>query len=490
MPDRDANRFTARAARYARVGANMGGVAARMAGTRLFGANGQITNAAALTQALGGLKGPMMKVAQMMATIPDLLPPEYADELQKLQSDAPPMGAAFVKRRMQAELGSEWQGKFGSFDLRPAAAASLGQVHKGTTPDGAPVACKLQYPDMQSAVEADLKQLDWLFGLHRQFSAAIDTRDIATEIGDRLREELDYEHEARNAALYGDILVGTDLVRVPQVHKDLSTKRLLTLGWLDGEKLLTFKDADENTRNRLAEAMFKAWWFPMSQYAVIHGDPHPGNYTVFRDAGGAPGGINLLDYGCIRIFPPRFAAGVVDLYHGFLRGDDAQIVHAYEQWGFRNLSKDLIETLTIWARFIYAPLLTDRVRTVADGVAPGQYGRREAFLLHRALKEKGPVKVPREFVFMDRAAIGLGSVFLHLDARLNFHRLYNELIADFDVVTLARRQSAALSPRRTASFGVNPGGRVRHPPASLQRAGRLFGVRPLALQREGCDSSA
>ena len=84
------------------------------------------------------------------------------------------------------------------------------------------------------------------------------------------------------------------------------------------------------------------------------------------------------------------------------------------------------------------------MRTVADGVAPGQYGRREAFLLHQALKQKGPVKVPREFVFMDRAAIGLGSVFLHLDARLNFHRLYNELIADFDTATLAARQTAAL----------------------------------------------
>ena len=101
MKDSEANRFAARAARYARVGVNMGGVAARMAGGRLFGRQAaRLTNAAALTQALGGLKGPLMKVAQMMSTIPDLLPPEYADQLQALQNDAPPMGAAFVKRRM------------------------------------------------------------------------------------------------------------------------------------------------------------------------------------------------------------------------------------------------------------------------------------------------------------------------------------------------------------------------------------------------------
>src|SRR3712207_2032069 len=108
--DSEANRFSARAARYARVGANMSGVAARMAGNRLFGRDGQdASNAAAVAQALGGLKGPIMKVAKLLATIPDLIPPEYAAELQKLQSEAPPMGAAFVKRRMMAELGPDWQ---------------------------------------------------------------------------------------------------------------------------------------------------------------------------------------------------------------------------------------------------------------------------------------------------------------------------------------------------------------------------------------------
>ncbi|ACL55256.1 ABC1 kinase family protein [Methylobacterium nodulans] len=444
MSDTEANRFSARAARYARVGANMGGVAARMAGSRLLGRKGEeLSNAAALAQALGGLKGPIMKVAQLLATVPDLLPPEYAQELQKLQSEAPPMGAAFVKRRMAAELGADWQSRFGSFDLKPSAAASLGQVHRAATRDGAPLACKLQYPDMQSAVEADLKQLEFAFALHRRMRIAIDTREIAKEIGDRVREELDYLREAKHAALYSEVLRDIATVRVPGVHPGLTTKRLLTLDWLEGEKILTFAQAPLEIRNRLAHAMFKAWWHPFSRAAVIHGDPHLGNYTVFSE-GGEPQGINLLDYGCIRIFHPRFVGGVVDLYRGLLHDDQERIVHAYESWGFRRLNRELIDILNIWARFIYGPLLEDRVRTVADGVKPGEYGRRQAFEVHRALKERGPVTVPREFVFMDRAAVGLGAVFLHLRSELNYHRLFEAEIDRFSLDELAARQKMAL----------------------------------------------
>jgi predicted unusual protein kinase regulating ubiquinone biosynthesis (AarF/ABC1/UbiB family) len=447
MPtDREKNRFSARAKRYANVGTKVGGVAARMAGQRLFGAkpDDRSGNALALAAALGGLKGPIMKVAQLLATIPDAVPAEYANELMKLQSQAPPMGWAFVKRRMQAELGSGWEQKFKSFEHRPAAAASLGQVHRATALDGSELACKLQYPDMQSAVEADLHQLQLLMSIRKRFDPAIDATEIAVEIGARLREELDYVHEAKHAALYRHMLKDEDAIRVPNIVPDLSTGRLLTMEWMQGSKLLDHKDASLDIRNRLATAMFTAWWFPFSRFGVIHGDPHLGNYSVFDDVTAKPAGINLLDYGCIRIFPPSFVGGVVDLYRGLHDNDDARVVHAYETWGFKRLSRDLIDSLNIWARFIYGPLLDDRVRTIADGVKPSQYGRKEAFKVHQALKKQGPVTVPREFVFMDRAAIGLGAVFLHLNAELNFHTLFNEAIEHFDIDVVAKRQRQAL----------------------------------------------
>ncbi|HUZ34313.1 MAG TPA: AarF/UbiB family protein, partial [Xanthobacteraceae bacterium] len=405
----------------------------------------------ALSSALGRLKGPLMKVAQLMATIPDLLPPEYAVELQKLQSEAPPMGWAFVKRRMTAELGPDWQSKFASFEHHPAAAASLGQVHRALSHDGSRLACKLQYPDMQSAVEADLQQLGWLLAIRRRLDGALDTSEIGKEIGDRVREELDYRREAKHVALYRTMLDGVNIVRVPRTWPEVSTGRLLTLDWLDGSRMLAHKSDPLAVRNALATAMFTAWWLPFSRFGVIHGDPHLGNYTVFGADGArqrqtsAPIGINLLDYGCVRIFPPKFVRGVADLYHGLLHDDEDLVVRAYETWGFRRLSRDLIDALNIWARFIYGPLLDDRVRTIADGVAPSEYGRREAFRVHQLLKQKGPVTVPREFVFMDRAAIGLGAVFLHLRAELNFYRLFNEAIEDFSMDRVAKRQQAALA---------------------------------------------
>jgi predicted unusual protein kinase regulating ubiquinone biosynthesis (AarF/ABC1/UbiB family) len=354
------------------------------------------------------------------------------------------MGWAFVKRRMTAELGPGWQDKFAAFEHHPAAAASLGQVHRAQALDGSALACKLQYPDMQSAVEADLRQLNVLFALRKRFDPAIDATEIKDEIADRLREELDYKREAKHVALYRAMLADEPLIRVPKVWPELSTGRLLTLDWLEGTKMLAHKQDPLEVRNRLATAMFTAWWFPFSRFGVIHGDPHLGNYSVFQHDG-TPAGINLLDYGCIRVFPPSFVQGVVDLYRGLLEGDHELVVHAYETWGFKRLSREIIDILNIWARFIYGPLLDDRVRSIADGVKPGEYGRKEAFRVHKALKEKGPVTVPREFVFMDRAAIGLGAVFLHLAAELNFYRLFNEAIERFSLDAVAARQAEALA---------------------------------------------
>ena len=440
------NTFTRRAVRYGRVGATMGGAGLRIAASRLLGGEaGSLAEGQLLAAALGNLKGPLMKVAQLASTIPDLLPSAYASELAQLQAHAPPMGWAFVRRRMAAELGADWQSRFASFSHDAAHAASLGQVHRARAHSGEELACKLQYPDMQSAVEADLTQLDFIFAVYKRMDPVIDTSEIVKEIAARLREELDYEREAKHIHLYTEMLANEPAIRVPQVVDELSTSRLLTMSWLEGRRLLEFKQSALAIRNFLATCLFTAWWKPFCGFGVIHGDPHLGNYSAAIDAEGRPEAFNLLDYGCIRIFPPKFVGGVVDLYHGLMHEDRARVVHAYETWGFANLTSELIDILNIWARFIYGPLMDDRVRAVADGVSPAEYGRRQAFTVHQALKERGPVTLPREFVFMDRAAIGLGGVLIHLRAELNFYRLFNEALEGFSVGRIGERQSQALA---------------------------------------------
>ena len=437
---REQDSLTGRVRRYVRVGGAVGGFAARLAGERFLGVPlDRGRHASDLRAALGGLKGPLMKVAQILSTIPEALPREYASELTQLQANAPAMGWPFVKRRMSAELGRDWQARFAAFEREAAHAASLGQVHRVTDLEGRALACKLQYPDMASAVEADLRQLKLIFAIHRRYDDAIDTSDIHAEIAERLREELDYVREARHMRLYGAMLAREPRVRVPKPVAALSTGRLLSMTWLDGAPMLDFNEAPIETRNQLSETLFRAWYVPFYRAGVIHADPHLGNYTVSED-----GAINLLDFGCIRLFKAKFVRGVIDLYHALERNDRDLAVHAYETWGFTGLSTEVIDTLNLWAEFVYAPLLEDRARRIQEFDSGTVYGANVVEKVHRGLRQHGGVRPPREFVFMDRAAIGLGGVFLRLKAKINWHRMFHELIEGFDEAKLHKRQTAAL----------------------------------------------
>ncbi len=241
--DFEADSLGGRLRRYAKVGSTVGGLAARFAGNRMFGlAMNKPEHAAELTAALGGLKGPLMKVAQILSTVPDLLPEEYTAQLMQLQTNAPAMGWPFVKRRMNAELGPDWLKRFASFEHEAAAAASLGQVHRAESHDGRALACKLQYPDMASAVEADLRQLKIIFSIYRRYDRAIDPSNIHLELMERLREELDYRREARNMALYAAMLRDEPGVQAPEPLPELSSDRLLTMTWLDGEPIMRYVD--------------------------------------------------------------------------------------------------------------------------------------------------------------------------------------------------------------------------------------------------------
>jgi predicted unusual protein kinase regulating ubiquinone biosynthesis (AarF/ABC1/UbiB family) len=435
----DTSSFAGRFKRYKNVSTALSGTAFRLMGEKLFGLSvDHQAQAEDLRKALGSLKGPVMKIGQFLATIPDAIPDEYAQEFLELQSNAPPMGALFVKRRMKGELGEEWQKKFKSFTLEASKAASLGQVHQALALNGRKLACKLQYPAMMAAVEGDLKQLKLVLSLYEKTMGALSLEEAFNEIAARLYEELDYTLEAKHIRLYQQMLGDLPFVHIPEVLPTLSTKRLLTMTWLEGKPLKEILDYPQSFRNEVARAMFHIWYHPFYHYGIIHGDPHLGNYTFRKD-----GSVNLLDFGCIRIFSSNFVKGVLNLYEALKANNEDLKIAAYKTWGFQSLSKELRDVLDLWASFLYEPLLEDRIRPIQKSHS-GVYGREMAGKIHQELRRLGGVKPPPEFVFMDRAAVGVGSVFMHLKAEVNWHREFQKLIAGFDENILHKNQQKVL----------------------------------------------
>ena len=436
---KEENNFVSRVKRYSKVTTSLTSLATQFAGKKYL--NFDLSDqkyAAQITEILGNLKGPLMKVAQLSATIPDLLPEEYARKLAELQSNAPPMSWVFVKRRMKAELGENWEDQFLSFDRDASFAASLGQVHKATMPNKENVACKLQYPDMASAVEADLGQLKIIFKIYSSYNKSIQIKEIYKEIEARLKEELDYRLEYKHLKVFNFIHQKNEYIKIPKVYEKISTNRLLVMQYLEGKKLIEYKNAPQKLRNDLAKKLFMTWYYPFYKYGIIHGDPHLGNYSVDKK-----NNINLFDFGCVRIFPATFVKGVIDLYFALKQKDNSKIKKAYEAWGFKDIDNKLMTVLNKWALFLYDPILKNEVRRIQDSDS-GIYGAKIAGEVHRELKKYGGVKPPREFVFMDRAAVGLGSIFIHLKAEINWYKLFHALIKDFSVQNVESNQKKAL----------------------------------------------
>ncbi len=426
----DKDKFSKRANRYIQLTGQVGGLLAKLGANRFLGVDiDKNKHALNLKKDLGEVKGPFMKIAQLISMIPDALPIEYSKQLMQLQSHAPSMGESFVRRRMANELGEDWTKFFLNFNTTASYAASLGQVHKAKLKNGDMVACKLQYPDMQSAVNADLNQFKLILNLFEKYNKAIKTKKIFSEIKDRLIEEIDYEDEIKNINIFEKIFKFDKSVNIPKIYRNSSTKRLITMTWLDGQSLdniLLISKNKKELSERIAINIFNAWYMPFYKFCVIHGDPHFGNYTFKKN-----GDINLFDFGCVRFFPINFVKAVLNLYYALEKKDEDLTVEAYKAWGFKKINKKLIKILNLWASYIYGPLLEDKKRLI-QGEKNRGYGLDIANNVYKELKKIGGVEPPKEFVFMDRAAIGMGSLFMKLDVKLNWHKLFKDLINDFD----------------------------------------------------------
>ena len=439
----DKDKFSKRASRYIQLTGQVGGLLTKLGANRFLGVNiDKDKHALNLKKDLGEIKGPFMKIAQFISMIPDALPIEYSNQLIQLQSHAPSMGESFVRRRMENELGKNWKKFFLNFNTTASYAASLGQVHKAELKNGDIVACKLQYPDMESAVTADLNQLKIILNLFEKYNKVIKTKKIFSEIKDRLVEEIDYVNEIKNINIFEKIFKFNKSVNIPKIYRSSSTKRLITMSWLEGQSLdnifLNSKNKKELSE-RIAINIFNAWYMPFYKFCVIHGDPHFGNYTFKKN-----GDINLFDFGCVRFFPINFVKAVLNLYYALEKKDEDLTVEAYKTWGFKKINKKLIKILNLWASYIYGPLLEDKKRLI-QGEKNRGYGLDVANNVYKELKKIGGVEPPKEFVFMDRAAIGMGSLFMKLGVKLNWHKLFKDLIKDFDEKRILKERNRIIN---------------------------------------------
>jgi predicted unusual protein kinase regulating ubiquinone biosynthesis (AarF/ABC1/UbiB family) len=304
---------TSRLSRSARLGGLVAGQSARWVGTRAANvvrtperadeATGERAAALAreLVEQLGQMRGAAMKVGQVLSTVDFTALPEderenFKQTLAALRDDVPPLPFKQVEKLLREELGEKPSSVFASFEEEAFAAASIGQVHRAVTHEGQPVAVKVQYPGVAEAVDTDLRNLTLLLPLVKRLAPGLDVKAVYGELRERIAEELDYELEAQNQRAVARAHRGHPFAHVPEVHTDLSSRRVLVTDLLVGDRFEAVKQRDEATRDRFGEIVFRFYFGLVQHLGRVSGDPHPGNYLLLED-----GRVGFLDFGLMRV---------------------------------------------------------------------------------------------------------------------------------------------------------------------------------------------
>jgi len=323
-----------------------------------------LRNALLIVEGSQELRGTFLKLMQMLSMRNDILPTEVLEVLSVVQSDIPPMPFEMIRERVESELGGQIEDLFGSFESEAFAAASLGQVHRGTLLDGTPIVVKVQYPGVEKTVEQDLRNLKTL--LHTftlvgrdLFRQPIDADALQQEMEERLGEELDYENEARNTDWFADMFAEDEEILIPQVFHELSSRRVLTLEYIDGYKLADIMKPgiDQGLKDWVAIKFQQTLWQQILEFGVIHTDPHPGNYLITFHPH-----MGILDFGSIRVLEESTRQAYVRLARGILDNDRAAKVAALIELGYLEASDDPTSTIEV-LDLIFEPATLDREYT-------------------------------------------------------------------------------------------------------------------------------
>jgi predicted unusual protein kinase regulating ubiquinone biosynthesis (AarF/ABC1/UbiB family) len=368
-----------------------------------------------IREELQSLKGPVMKVGQMLSMQSHMLPEEVLNELANLQMRAPAMHPTLARAQFHASFGKYPEQVFRHFTGEPFAAASLGQVHRAVTRDGQDVAVKIQYPAIRSAIEDDFKLLRSAALPARLTGHA--TESMFAEVERGMLEETDYVNEGRNIDFFRERLKPLDFVRVPLVRWDLSNDRILTMSFIAGEPLVDFlanKKPAQPMRNSIGARLLELFDLQLHRFHVIHADPHPGNYLV--ESGGT---IGLVDFGCVK----KFSAEFIEMMKAFedriwLRGEDQSKRLARLIWGGAISNKPRLESKLIKHAIEFYEMLFPSRGSSGSAIDFGDATILKSMfgIFNECLRNKA---VNPEFAFYSRAEMGLYNLLHLLRARID-----------------------------------------------------------------------
>jgi len=383
-----------------------------------------LKNALRIVDSSRELRGAFMKLVQMLSMRSDILPSEVVNILSVVQSSVPPMDYDLIRAQVKTELGKYPEQLFKRFDRDAFAAASLGQVHRARLKSGEDVVVKIQYPGVDETVVQDLKNMKALLHIFTLITRDVlrqkfDAGEIYREMEERLREELDYVHEANNVALFQRLFADDAEVIIPQVYTDFSSRRVLTMEFIDGYKLqdILAPGVDKELKDWVAIKYFQITWRQIFEFGVLHTDPHPGNYLITYHPK-----LAMLDFGSVRVFPEEVRKGYCTLAKAILERDEETMARCFVLLGYLDPGDDPAPLVRIMY-IIFEPVLEDRVSDPRDFDSVGKTMEITAIGLENRI-----FNAPGHRLFLVRALLGLDSYVHQFGTVTNWHRLFRESI--------------------------------------------------------------
>ncbi|MFN1514145.1 ABC1 kinase family protein [Vibrio owensii] len=376
-------------------------------------------NIARLTDQLAHLRGAAMKLGQMLSMdAGDVLEPELADILSRLRSNADPMPAKQLNGVMEGSLGANWKAEFLSFNFKPIASASIGQVHQAYSDAGDNLAVKVQYPGIRKSIDSDVDNVGTLLKVVGLIPESVDYKGLLEEAKKQLHDEADYAREAQFAIRYNDALKEHPHFVVPKIHTESSSDSVLAMEFIDGSPIEQIEHYDQSTRDFVMHSLLELLFRELFEFKMVQTDPNFANYLYIENTRQ----IGLLDFGATREYSERFSTGYRQAFASVVNNDEQGLNDALEQIGFfsQTILPDQRQAILDLVKMACEPMLVDEPYDFkASGLA--QKLREAGTIL--SMEQEYWHTPPADALFLHRKIGGMYLLAARIGAKVNIRQL-------------------------------------------------------------------